>query len=317
MTIKTIGDEVCPYSEPPYAGFTNDHIFPEFLGGRKTIRVCRQCNSTFGHSFEGRTSNQLKRFQVYISHFGLDLSRNSPIWPSALTIGDETYDLMSGPQGCQYRLSRPTVIRDPDGRIVGGKVRSTTEAKKMVKGLVSSGHAKEVKIFEEPGAILEDMKLGNVFSFGPDLFRFATKLVAGLAIAFGQRQLITFSGIPAYLHEKGDWLTSVAYCDVSAVLKVRPPLTHTVYLEMGQPSYAIVLFFGSQKIFVPFPASSTRSGVLATLDPLTGEERFTEISPLSRLLSTEASSSLISRKCWIRLLGRLFYEVPQNRPISG
>jgi len=37
MTTKTMGDEVCPYSEPPYADFTDDHIFPEFLGGRESL----------------------------------------------------------------------------------------------------------------------------------------------------------------------------------------------------------------------------------------------------------------------------------------
>src|ERR1019366_7642730 len=71
--------EVCPYSEPPYDVFTDDHIFPQFLGGRRTIRVCRSCNSFFGHSFEGAASKQLKRLQVFISNFGLDLSRNSAV----------------------------------------------------------------------------------------------------------------------------------------------------------------------------------------------------------------------------------------------
>src|SRR5260370_31617139 len=94
-------NERCPYSDPPYAAFTDDHIFPQFLGGRRTIRVCKQCNDVFGHTFEGRASRQLKRLQVFISHFGLDLTRTPASWPAAIVIDGATYDLQSGPECAQ------------------------------------------------------------------------------------------------------------------------------------------------------------------------------------------------------------------------
>ena len=124
-----------------------------FLSGRKTIPVCRKCNSHFGHSFEGRASNQLKSMQVYISHFGLDLSKNPATWPASLVVDGICYDLASGPEGAQYLLRKPTVDRDAQGRIVGGRARSRSEANKLRKKLIASGEAKEVEIYEAPSPV--------------------------------------------------------------------------------------------------------------------------------------------------------------------
>ncbi len=272
--------ESCPYSHSPYGEFTDDHIFPQFLGGRRTVRICRNCNSTFGHSFEGRASRQLKRLQVFISHFGFDLSKNPAIWPSALVIADQTYDLMSGSDGTQYQLAKPTILRDKDGRIIGGKARSRREAKNIADAIVASSKTKEIEISPAPHEVLEDITLTAPFSLDDDLYRFATKLAAAVVIASGRQQLISSSGIPAYLHGQGSWPASPAYCDVRAVRDLRPPLSHTVYVELGQHSYAIVLIFGYMKLFVPMPPSATALGLLATLDPITGEEAFMDVSPI-------------------------------------
>ena len=273
---RSTGEE-CPYCEPPYAEFTDDHIFPQFLGGRKTIRVCKKCNNSFGHSFEGRASQQLKRLQVFISHFGLDLTRNPAVWPSALVIDDVTYDLMSGPEGTQYRLSNPIVRRDREGRVVGGKVRSRSEANKLAKGIIESGIAKNVEIVPEDSQTLEDVKLDIAGSFDENIFRFSTKLAASVAVASGFQQVISRSEIPGFLHGTAKWSTSIAFCDVEPLRKMKPPLAHTVYLEMGESSYALVLIFGFKKIFVPLPASPVARGILASLDPLTGAELIEDV----------------------------------------
>lgn len=273
-------DEECPYCEPPFTEFTDDHIFPQFLGGRKTIRVCKKCNNSFGHSFEGRASQQLKRLQVFISNFGLDLTRNPAVWPAALVIDDVTYDLMPGPAGTQYRLSKPIVRRDGEGRVVGGKARSRSEANKLAKGLIESGRAKRIEIVPEDSSSLEDVKLNIASSFDDNIFRLATKLAAAVAVASGYQQVISRSEIPQYLHGTGKWPTCVAYCDVEPLRKLKPPLAHTVYLEMGEASYSLVLIFGYMKIFVPLPASSVPRGILASLDPLTGEESIGDVDPI-------------------------------------
>lgn len=181
--------EICPYSQPPYAEFTDDHIFPQFLGGRKTIRVCRQCNSQFGHTFEGRASGQLKRLQVFISHFGLDLTRMPATWPAAIVIGDDTYDLRSGPEGAQYFLNEPTFTRDTEGHIIGGKARSLSEANQIRSGLIKKRKAQEVEIFTSQDKPIDDVSLTGSFSFDDDLYRLAvpqlSRRVWGATGSFG------------------------------------------------------------------------------------------------------------------------------------
>jgi hypothetical protein len=272
--------EICPYSQPPYGEFTDDHIFPQFLGGRKTIRVCKKCNNTFGHTFEGRASNQLKRLQVFISHFGLDLTRTSGTWPASLKIGDDTYDLLSRPEGVQYALGKPTIRKDAEGRIVGGKARSVSEAKQIEKGLIKSGQAKGVEIFTSQDAPMEDVRLTAPLSFNPDIYRLATKMAAAVLVAFGRTPIVTESGLPAYLRGTGNWPTCPAYCDVEPIRNLRPPLSHAVYVELGDVSYALLLMFGFLKIYVPLPSVKETAALLGSLDPMNGDESFQEVTPV-------------------------------------
>lgn len=67
---------------------------------------------------------------------------------------------------------------------------------------------------------------------------------------------------------------------MSPLHKLKPPLAHTVYVELGLVSYAIVLIFGSHKAFVPLPGFSYGRAILASLDPITGEECFRDVDPI-------------------------------------
>ena len=272
--------QVRPYSNPPYGELTDDHIFPQFLGGRRSIGVCRDCNSRFGHSFEADAARQLNRMQVFISHFGLDLSRTPASWPSALEIDGMTYHLKSGPSGAQYELARPQILRDAKGDIIGGRARSRFEAEQLAASLIKKGKAKEIKIEEDPSENLSDVKLTVDLSYSESLHRFSAKLVGNTAIAMGRRAFIKESGIARYLHGRPGWGTCVAHCDTSAIRVLRPPLSHTVYIEFGPQSHAIAILFGAMQIYVPLPAAEP-GAILAFLDPVTGEESFGEVKPLN------------------------------------
>jgi hypothetical protein len=312
MTIENHDTESCPYCYTPSPTFTDDHIFPQFLGGRRTIRVCRECNNTFGHTFEGVAAKQLKRLQVFISHSGLDLTRVSGSWPSALTIDDITYNLQSGPEGVQYVHSKPTFRRDADGRITGGTARSVTEANQIARGLIKAGLAKEVEISEAPYEQLDDVVLTASSSFNPELYRFATKLVAAVLINFGYEEFVSGSGIGAYLHSKGEWLTSPAYCDISEVIKLSPPLAHAVYVELGTTSYGVVVIFGHLKIFVPLPSSSGNRAYLATLDPIDDAEVFSEVDPKGPL-SVPATIDLAGMMAHLNEMNRMLMHAANLR----
>jgi hypothetical protein len=272
--------ETCPYSQPPYGEFTDDHIFPQFLGGRRTIRVCKQCNNTFGHTFEGRASNQLKRLQVFISDFGLDLTRTAATWPAAIVINEITYDLQSGPEGAQYVLHKPTFIKDAEGSIVGGKARSLSEARQITSGLKKVGKIKDAEIFFGEDKPFEGINLTSALTFNDDLYRLATKMAAATLVAFDRAQVVAESVIPAYLVGAASIPVSPAYCDIEPIRNLRLPLSHAVYVELGEVSYAIVLIFGFLEVYVPLPSVRQSAAFLASLDPMSGDESFQVVMPI-------------------------------------
>jgi HNH endonuclease len=290
-------NQICPYSDPPFGEFTDDHIFPEFLGGRRSIRVCRDCNSRFGHSFEAKAAQQMKRMQVFVSHFGLDLTRTAATWPSALEIGGVTYDLKSRPTGVQYELARPVILRDAAGEIIGGRARSRSEAVRAMEGLVRKAKAKRYEIEEVSGEILNDVKLNVDLSYNEDLYRFSAKLAGNAAVAMGREALIKSSGIARYLHGDQTLAPSIANCDTSAIRNLRPRLSHTIYIEFGQDSHAFVILFGGMQIYVPLPAADV-GAILGFLDPVTGEECFSEV---------KAVNVAAPPKYWTEAQARLFF----------
>ena len=178
----------------------------------------------------------------------------------------------------QYHLSKPFVRKDEKGRIIGGRARSLSEANRIGKGIIRAGHAKDVDITPNKDPTLENIRLDLFDSFNLDLFRMATKMVASLAIATGFDKLISESQIPDYLHGRTKWGATVAYCDVTPLNGLRLPLAHAIYLEIGRPSYGIVLMFGYQKIFVPLPNSMDRMAVLGSLDPISGKNPFMKLN---------------------------------------
>ena len=245
-----------------------------------TIRVCKQCNNTFGNTFEGRASNQLKRLQVFISDFGLDLTRTTATWPAAIVIDEITYDLQPGREGAQYVLHKPTFIKDADGNIVGGKARSLSEARQIISGLKNAGKIKDAEIFYGEDKPVEDINLTVALSFNDDLYRFATKMAAATLVIFDRVHVVAESGVPAYLRGAASIPVSPAYCDIEPIRNLRPPLSHAVYVELGHVSYAIVLIFGFLKIYVPLPSVSEAAAFLASLDPMTGAESFQVVMPI-------------------------------------
>src|SRR5690242_105396 len=62
--------DLCPYCGARPTN-SDDHIFSEFLGGQTTIRACKYCNDTFGHSVEGPAFLQLVQLAVSLRNAGL------------------------------------------------------------------------------------------------------------------------------------------------------------------------------------------------------------------------------------------------------
>jgi hypothetical protein len=50
---------------------TDDHVFPQFLGGSAAVLACKKCNDLFGGTFEAKFSVTAGAMQVLIAQFGL------------------------------------------------------------------------------------------------------------------------------------------------------------------------------------------------------------------------------------------------------
>ena len=68
---------LCPYCRTMLDQISRDHIFPNFMGGSRTIPACAQCNNrVFGARFEAKAARQILGFQLMLTSLGL--SRISP-----------------------------------------------------------------------------------------------------------------------------------------------------------------------------------------------------------------------------------------------
>jgi HNH endonuclease len=104
----------CPYCGLALAN-SKDHIFPQILGGRKTIQACASCNSTFGSNFEAAAKANLEPIMVGLAVCGFKPTtrvRSRKARTDPATGWD--YDL--NPSG-ELSLSHHQIERDADGGI--------------------------------------------------------------------------------------------------------------------------------------------------------------------------------------------------------
>ena len=167
----------CPYCRSREAT-SGDHIFPAFLGGHQTVPACRQCNSSFGASFEGRLHRDLAPMQVILASNGYALPNRELTWRGAYEDpADGTkYDLHPS---LHMRPSKISVTPLSGGgyRVIGGdKVR----VRKVGKGFAAAG---KVRFAEEPTSAKRELPFRGVRLTLPltmDMRRLATKCCVAL-----------------------------------------------------------------------------------------------------------------------------------------
>jgi hypothetical protein len=281
---------ICPYSGQVIREPSNDHIFPQFLGGKKTVVCERSVNSAFGNSFEARTARSLQTLHVYISSWGLPLRAVDPIWRNAHVSDGRTYHLRVGPTSAQPELASPIIERDEQGRIIAGEFRSLSEAENFAKSLIAKGKAKELKLELVPPKNIDTTGLNIEIQISPDLQRLALKMVMALA-QFGYSYADTcprpanawefLSGKEISIHCSPTNPAYVAYPELDAV---RSPLAHLIYIEpQGRTLVGIVQFFGFLQVYCELEMSiqsAAGPAFLGTLDPVTGLENIGPVTAI-------------------------------------
>jgi HNH endonuclease len=135
----------CPYCALR-ASDSDDHIFPQFLGGRATVPACNQCNSTFGHTIEASAFEHFKDWMFVFRRSGMAPPRPM-IWRRvAIDDSGRRYDV---DQDFNAVLTDPIITRDGDRQI--SRVEGSPQ--KL---------AKIAKSLQEKGAKFTEPKVSNI-----------------------------------------------------------------------------------------------------------------------------------------------------------
>jgi hypothetical protein len=279
---------ICPYCGIAQAN-SDDHIIPQFLGGDTTIRVCKTCNDRFGHDFEAAVSDKLARITVVLAICGLKPTKRI-VWKKAYTDPDTGWEYDLNPNG-ELSLSRPYLERDAEGRISLLHIPNDEHlAQKYVASLKKKGLAEEV----EQRIVRENIKSLHLhFPIGEELRRLAVKMCVGtshLTLADGKHDVLA-STTRAYLMNGESVLlrnipVKTAFWTYGALDKLRPPLSHVVYVEgdsVVQRCYGVVQFYGAIQLYVILDAhySGKDFARIGFVNPCLGTECFDVTKPLN------------------------------------
>jgi hypothetical protein len=284
------GSEVCPYCNNPILEFSDEHIFPEFIGGRKTIDSCAACdsNNIFGHTFEGRVSPMLHALHISISTWGLALKRTVPAWRSGHEYEGLRFDLsIEKTNKMQFRLSKPIVEKNDQGKTTSITHATEKEARRAAESAIKKGKAQKV-VIERIAIELPFTGAAFNFEFSPDFLRLALKLCFTLSTLLPEILVEELAYSQAILRGDQGYLPRnviPAFDDYTALNSKREALCHVIYVERNKSRiYGVVQFYGVIQVYCDLGKPTFATGdaaMLAVLDPITGREEFTEVIPLN------------------------------------
>jgi HNH endonuclease len=239
----------CPYCDSRPRD-SNDHIFPDFLGGTTTIRSCTQCNNTFGHTFESAVLSDLAPIMVILRSLGLAAPRYA-IWKRAKVHEGVEIDIDTN---LVSNISQTVIAKDEFGRFKSGSFQSEKEAKKSLRGLENAG--KRARIIEQQMSPFNISDLTLNFTVGPEFRRLAMKIGIAAADLFNHRDEILDPYSRAFLVGAPVTNDTPVRLDLSSyepLQRLRPPLSHNVFVKGNGTTghcYAVVVFYGVLQLYV-------------------------------------------------------------------
>src|SRR5713226_954347 len=237
----------------PYCGVrprsSDDHIFPEFLGGQTTTRACKPCNDLFGHAFEGRVSSDFAPIVVFLRRGGLRSPR-LVVWKCAMKKEGVDYDLDSD---LQMTPSKPSIERDETGAVKRGVFAGLQAAKSSIRGLEAQG--KRLKLTPQTIEGIDIRKLEFKLNIGMEVRRLAIKLAIAAAEHMGFSDGLIDKETREFLlgNTKNTTRVRLHLARHEALEKIRPPLSHFAFVKgnsQTHKSYAIVQFYGLVQLYV-------------------------------------------------------------------
>src|SRR5713101_24001 len=237
----------------PYCGVrlqtSDDHIFPDFLGGKTTIRACKPCNDLFGHAFEGPVSNDFAPAVVMLRRGGLRSLRRV-VWNRAIQKEGIDYDLDSD---LQLTPTNPSIERDEKGSIKRAVFAGFQAARSFIRGQEAQG--KRLKLTPQTIEGIDIRKLEFKLNIGMEVRRLAIKLAIAAAEHMGFSDGLIDKETREFLlgNTKNTTRVRLHLARHEALEKIRPPLSHFAFVKgnsQTHKSYAIVQFYGLVQLYV-------------------------------------------------------------------
>jgi hypothetical protein len=286
--------EVCPYCgrRPTGVGldvYSDDHIFMDAIGGKKTVRVCKRCNDRCGGTFEARNLKEtIIRLSILLARAGVPIAKKGLKWKNAVSTPDgQIYNLVLTADGVQTESAKPLVERDPgDPKVLRVTINNDPGSRKLLKQF--SNPKKFALQAETPGKPARTQES----SFNPDLNKMVG--LTALKMAFAAATLAFPDEVPNFANARLDLTDTDENSRVRSVVfdhrvhrsldASRDPLCHTIYLEEQEGIiHGVVQFFGCFQAYITLSDRASRSyknAFLATLDPTSGQETLREIPRL-------------------------------------
>jgi hypothetical protein len=263
--------ENCPYCGRAMVEWSEDHIFPQFMGGTRTIACCKPCNDRFGHRFEGKAAQWFQKLHFYFATQRLHLKVPQIRWKEALEQAGRRYDGVFENGEAKFTLSRPIV--SIDNGVMNAQFGSQGQLKPVLSSLRKKHGISPTPDLEITPTIMPKTEI----RMGPELPRLAIKMCSALGSllpAFTSDELHSSS------KETRRLVGNVTYDFRSHFPgnESRPALSHLIYVERGAAGLqGIVRFFGAHQYFCQIgPPRDQRPScaLLAVLDPVEGAESF-------------------------------------------
>lgn len=274
---------LCPFCELRESD-SDDHVFPQFLGGGTAIRACSNCNNTFGHTIEAAASRHFAEWMFILRRCGMKPPRPH-IWKR---IGpDASGQYFDIDQDFVATRSEPQITRDSKGNAIGFNW-SPEKLAKIIKNLQSEGRTVRIVRGEKIRMDLRQIRLQHPMD--DDIKRLCIKVSLGCTEYFG---------LPNPLDQVSkDYLSSkiepgsrfnpvqISHLHYQDVDKFRPPVGHLIYVRADSTTrkvWSVVQFFSAQQFFCTLNNNwdGVDFSILGTHDPVTHLEEFKRVDPFN------------------------------------
>jgi hypothetical protein len=286
--------KVCPYCGRCPSGigvdvYTDDHIFLEAIGGRRTIRACKPCNDRFGYSFEAETiQHTLHPLLILLGDGGVPVLDPGAKWKYAFVTNGLPHHLKLGPDGMVAEGARIVVERKPDSPNSIRVVVNEDDAMPKLLRQFSNSKKFHVRSYVKLPSPQND-RLKTTFNMDNAMRMTALKMAFAVATIAMPGEIENFAqarqSLSGAVEDLDTAVVRVDHRQHLAIDEKRQHLCHTIYVEQSQGIiHGIVQFFGSFQLWVRLSAEASRSSdtaILATLDPVSGAESFTAIPNLN------------------------------------